>query len=762
MDRRNFLKTSTVGGAAAALSSCGHPEAPLVRFLPDEELVPGVATWKPSVCPGCRAGCGVLVRVMEGDAEVIRNGQHGVVRMGVAKKLEGNPEHPISQGRLCPRGQAAIQLTYHPDRLGHPLERVGARGSGEYKPLDWDAAISTLVERLRALDDRRAHATLAALTRPLRGVRRELIARFLQAFGAGPPSVFELFSDDVLRRANERSFGRRQLPTFDLSRARYVISFGADFLGTWNSPVAQSAAYGEMRQGRPGIRGTFVQVEPRMSQTGANADRWVPVRPGTEGVLALGLAHVMLQRGLASASSGAAVGALIDGWDAGLPAYAPEAVERETGVAARRIARLASELAADRPAVAIIGGAPLAHTNGFFNAIAVNALNAVLDSVGRPGGMRFMPEARITLPEVRSETSTASSAAREQSFSLLRDRMRGVTGPGVEVLLLYDANPVFAAPRAWRIREALAQVPFIVSFGSFLDDTSTFADLILPDHSFLESWMDDAPESGSDRAVVSVAAPAMRPLHDTRATADVLLEIARQLGGRVSTALPWHSYEDALRAAVQSVDAGASADAKTSADVWTLVQQQGGWWTETLESSSSEMKRAAGASIRRATPRFDGDETEYPFHFLPYPSQAFLDGSLAHLPWMQELPDVLSTAMWGTWVEINPRTAERLGVSQGDLVEVASSQGRLEAPALVSPGIAPDVVAMPVGQGHRTFTRYASGRGANPVALLAPLVEPESGTLAWAATRVRVARKGRGRLTLFAGGLRERPGGVTR
>src|SRR5262249_7846278 len=136
-----------------------------------------------------------------------------------------------------------------------------------------------------------------------------------------------------------------------------------------------------------------------------------------------------------------------------------------------------------------------------------------------------------------------------------------------------------------------------------------------------------------------------------------------------------------------------------------------------------------------------------------------LDGSLAHLPWLQELPDPLTSAMWSTWVEINPRTAERLGVSQGDVVEVASRFGAVRAGAFISPAIAPDVVAMPVGEGHRRFTRFASGRGENPVAILAPVMEPETGSLAWAATRVRVARVGDadGRLILFAGSLREQP-----
>ncbi len=169
-------------------------------------------------------------------------------------------------------------------------------------------------------------------------------------------------------------------------------------------------------------------------------------------------------------------------------------------------------------------------------------------------------------------------------------------------------------------------------------------------------------------------------------------------------------------------------------------------------------------SYRYEDPQFDGDPSEYPFLFLPYASQAFLDGSLAHLPWLQELPDVLSTAMWSSWVEINPRTAARFSISEGDLVEIASRHGRVRAPALVSPGIAPDVIAMPVGQGHENFTRYATGRGQNPVGLLAPLTEPATGALAWAATRVRVARVGdrTGELILFAGEMRERPRGLER
>src|SRR5207248_3183086 len=160
------------------------------------------------------------------------------------------------------------------------------------------------------------------------------------------------------------------------------------------------------------------------------------------------------------------------------------------------------------------------------------------------------------------------------------------------------------------------------------------------------------------------------PLHQTRATPDVLLDVGRRLQRPLDPQLPWATFETFLRES-----APGSAAAAPLAE--TRIE-----------------------AARFGEPHFDGSAAEYPFHFLPYASQAFLDGSLAHLPWLQELPDVLSTAMWSAWIEINPRTAERLQIAEGDLVEVASPHGTLRAPALVSPGIAPDVIAMPAGQGH--------------------------------------------------------------
>jgi anaerobic selenocysteine-containing dehydrogenase len=151
-------------------------------------------------------------------------------------------------------------------------------------------------------------------------------------------------------------------------------------------------------------------------------------------------------------------------------------------------------------------------------------------------------------------------------------------------------------------------------------------------------------------------------------------------------------------------------------------------------------------------PSFAGDDATYPFHLLVYSSSALLEGQLAHLPWLQGLPDPMTTVAWTTWLEMNPRTANDLRLAEGDIVGVESPNGRVEATVYVYPGIAPDVLAMPLGQGHTVYGRYARGRGANPFALLAPVTEEETGGLAWAATRVRVTPTARRRrLSKFEG-----------
>jgi len=754
MERRDFLKISAITGASAALNACGSPDHQMIRFIPEEDLIPGIATWKPSVCTLCPAGCGLLVRVMEGDAEVVRNGQLGLMQMGLAKKLEGNPAHPINKGKLCPRGQAGLQVTYHPDRVRNPLARSGPRGSGQFKEISWDEAMKQLVAQLSSVHAGNLQGRVAFISSPLRGQKRNIAAQFVGGFKNSQLIEFAFFDERVIRTANAASFRHDGPPTVDLGQSNYVISFGANFLGTWNSPVAQSVGYGEMRKGRPGMRGKLVQFEPRISQTAANADEWIPCTPGAEGVLALGMAHLLIQDKLRTAASAGAAGDLVEGWSQGLAEYAPEKIAAQTGVKAATLTRIAHEAAAHGPAVALIGDAAAAHTNSLFNAVAVNALNSLLGGAGKPGGIQFSP---VWNPGA-AKSAGAGAVSGGDAVRALAAEIESNSN-SVAALLVYGVNPVFATPAAWQVRQAFEKAPFIASFGSFIDETSVLADLILPDHSPLESWIEDTPDAGSTRMVVSVAAPAMLPLHDTRAMPDVLLDLAQQLGGEMAKALPWKTFDEAIQSDFAALyKAKGSKDAKSADDFWSNAQQQGGWWGPAESAPESAGTVKASGPVKFTEAEFDGNSTEYPYYFMPFPSQMFYDGSLADLPWMQEAPDPMSSAMWGTWVEMNPETANKLGIKQADLIEVASQHGTLRAPAMVTPGIAPDVIAMPIGQGHENYTRFASNRGANPISILAPMTVSGAETLAWSATRVKISRVGEGHLILFGGNLREDSG----
>jgi anaerobic selenocysteine-containing dehydrogenase len=419
---------------------------------------------------------------------------------------------------------------------------------------------------------------------------------------------------------------------------------------------------------------------------------------------------------LRSGDTHSRAGSLIAGWGEGLPDYAPEAVAKQTGVASDGITRLAHEIAAAPASAVVIAGAPLAQTNGLFNALAANALQSLLDAGRSESVVSFTPQPPLANQRPAQGQSSGYSLIKSLTQSVIEN-----DGNAPEMLVLYDANPVFGSPVGPRFAQALAKIPYIISFGSFIDETSAHADLILPDHAPLESWIDDIPESGATQAVLSLAPPAVHPLHNTRAMPDVLLDVAQRLGGPVAAALPWKSYDAMLRAAyVPLRQHSGSGTPESEDDFWTKITTQGGWWGA-APATRAQASPSSRPAMKIAEPKFDGAAQEFPFYLAPFPSQSLRDGSLAHLPWLQEMPDVITTAMWSSWVELNPKTAAQLRIAQGDLVEVSSQHGSVRAPAILSPGIAPDVVAMPIGQGHDKFSRFASGRGANPLSIVAPL-----------------------------------------
>ncbi len=715
LSRRDFLKIAT--GAAVATGF-----APTVRRIvlepfvrPPEETLPGKATWYASTCRQCPAGCGIVVRTINGRA----------------KKIEGNPAHPLNRGKLCARGQAGLQVLYNPDRLQNAVRQSGGRGSHKFEPLYWAEALEVLTDKLTTLSN---PSRLAFLSNLMPDHLHYLVSRFLETIGAPPPIMFDLLSAfggrSTTIQGSETLFGIPQHPVYDIRNADVIFSFGANFLETWESPVAYNHAFGEFRQGQTGGRGFFVHFEPRLSATAASADEWVPLRPGTDGLVALALGRIIVERNLG------AVGAFTQ-QEANLYLDVDiGAIADASGVSAEKLERLANIFAsADRP-LAIPGGYALGHQNSHAAFQAIQALNLILQRYGQNGGVFLSQPVPV---------DTMPSAGAPASFESVQRLIERMQAGEVDLLLIHGANPVFELPASTGFVEAIRQVPFVVSFSPFVDETALYADLILPDHTYLEAWGYQIPSPGADRPVVSSQQPVVRPLYDTRSTADVILALAADMGGSVAESLPWVDevlfLEDASGALFGS---SLSAYRATSAGAfWAAWRQNGGWWSEQELRQEPEPIGFPNNPLPAPPPSFVGDENEFPLHLYPYPSLGLSDGRGANLPWLQEMPDPMTTARWKNWIEINPQTAHELGVEDNDMVRILSPQGEIEAAVVVHPGIRPDVVAMPIGQGHKDFGRYAKGRGSNPIDLLAPVSNPETGALAWGATRVRVESTGR-------------------
>ena len=717
--RRNFIKLAASAATVAAVGSCVPASDRLVSMLepysrPPEETLPGEATWFASTCRQCPAGCGIVVRTINGRA----------------KKIEGNPLHPLNRGKLCARGQAGLQVLYNPDRIRQPLRQSGGRGSRSFEPLHWDEAQQLLLDRVQSTNSDR----IAFYSNQMPDHLYFLVSRWLEAQEAPPAIMFDLHSELEGRRASaiaaETLFESSTLPVYDISNADALYSFGANFLETWQSPVATTQGYRDFRQGQAGGRGFLVQFEPRLSSTAASADEWVPIRPGTEGLVALALGRIIVEERLGSVGTfGQPQAALYQSAKVGELAEASD-------VSVQALERLARILASsDRP-LAIPGGSPAGQQNSFDAYRAIHSLNWIMSRLGQRGGVYLSQDSPLPSLPIAPPPS---------SFDSVTDLIGNMKNGNVDLLIISGANPLYDVPKAAGFQEAIQRVPYVASFSPFVDETAVWTDLILPDHSYLESWGYQVPNPGADRPIVSSQQPVVNPIYDTRSTADIILTLASQQGGQVAEMLPWSNellfLEDATGGLYGSSISAYGSESPGS--FWTEWRKNGGWWSERELRQEPEPIGFGDDPLIATPPVFNGSEADYPFHLYPFPTVGLSDGRGANLPWLQELPDPMTTVSWQNWLEINPKTAEELGLDNDDIVKVISPVGEIEAAVVLYPGIRPDVIAMPVGQGHSDYGRYAEDRGTNVVDLFFPAAAPEIGSLAWGTTRIRIEPTGR-------------------
>ena len=696
INRRDFLKFMGLGGVGAAtLSGCDMPttvtleegKEKVVSYLaPEEYAIPGIGVWFASTCQQCPSGCGV----------------HGRVREGRVLKLEGNPDALNGKG-LCQMGQASLQGHYNPDRIMQPMARKG----GSLAPVSWEEAWKLMEEKVSGVGQGRS----AWFTGTISGHQGKLLAALNKAWGSKEHYVYEAVNNAVGEAVNEAVLGD-PAPAYRLDKAKAVLSFGADFLGTWMSPVHFSREYVKFRTGD---RGVLIQVEPKMSLTGGNADLWVAARPGTEGVIALGIANVLLTKHQVN-GNGLPQSALDE-----IAKYDVNKVTEITGVGGDTLVRIATYLKENSPSLVLSGESAHNHANGYQNAMAAMMLNVLLGNVGK------------TIEASNSMAFDDLKAKRGNSRALL-DFAKAADAGKYDVVFFMGANPVYTAPDHIGFKEKLAKVPFKVALSMFPDETTMAADLVLPLSSPYEEWGTLVAPYQPKEAAISVSQPLMKPLSaETMSVGDILLSMLKYHGvAEYKNYDDYYAYlRDAFNAMPGSVKGGKGDD-----EFWSASVQQG---FITAPTSGGSLKVSLG-NVGQSGYQANSD---YPFHLVPSSNQTMYDGRNANLPWLQEAPDQISKVFWESWAEIHPKTAAKLGVKEGDFIRVESDQGAIETQVYIFKGVQVDTVAVPMGRGHEEYGRYAKGIGVNPLKILSPAVEGKSGELATHATRVRISKAGR-------------------
>ena len=690
-DRRDFLKVLGWGGAAVALSGCGNTsiedgKETVVSYVQAKDyVIPGVAVYFNSTCAQCDAGCSIT----------------GKIREGRVLKLEGNPESPINRGKLCGLGQASVQHHYNPDRVREPLLRKGDKG----ETISWEKAYGLINEKLAGVKG----DEIAFLTGEMSGHQKVLLGNYMDSLGSGNHFVYEAVAPAVVRAANLKAYGV-EMPRYRIDKAKVVLSFGADFLGTWVSPVHFAQQYAAFRKGVDGQRGVLIQAESKMTLTGANADRWLAVRPGTEGILALGIINAL---GIATGD----VAELVKDYD-------KARVSRDTGVEPSHIDKIAAILRLRSPSLVLAGSAAEGYVHGMQNAEAINLLNHVLGNVGKT------IEAPVSVPFPQLAPSKGSTA----SLKKLNDDL---ASGKYKVLFSIATNPVFTAPASYKFGDNMAKAGFKVAFAHYLDETALQADLVLPLDSEMEDWGTHVPEYLADAAQINIQQPLMERLHaNTRGMGDILLALVKQRKPEEYKA--FDDYYGFLRfAMLQNKNALGGAE-----------KDDDNFWNDTLSNGIVKLSPASGALSAKADvggiklPAPKEADKQYPLRLIASVTSNLRDGRHTNQPWIQESPDPLTTIVWDSWVEIHPKKAAELGVVEGDIVKVTSRTGSISAQVYLFPGIHPEAVSIPIGRGHEAMGRYAKGYGVNPFSIMDAVFERETGELAMHETSVNIAKTG--------------------
>ena len=671
--RRSFLKTAGFTAAVSALAA-GCSRAPVEKAIP-------YLIQPEEIVPGVSyiyaSTCGACAA---GCGLLVKT------REGRPVKLEGNPSHPLSHGGLCAVGQASLLDLYDSQRLKGPWMQGR---SAIWEEVDRQIAAELAVIRSSGRAVRVLSGTISSPT-----LRAEM-QRFLAQFRDARQISYDALSSSAILDAHEQTHGARILPRYRFDRAEVILGFDADFLGTWLSPVEFTQGYsaGRRLDTRPPRMSYHVQFESRLSLTGSKADRRIRVAPGELGSVLLQISARIAR--LAGVTSPAAAQG---------PSPVPEPLLNEA----------AQRLWDARGKSLVVCGSQDVRLQ-----LLTNYLNHLLQNEG----------ATVDLAQPSQQR-----AGNDRELQALLDEL---AQDKVAALFLHGVNPVFDLPGGAALAEALRKIPLVVSFAARLDETSSLARFVCPDHHPLESWGDAEPVRG----MPSLFQPVISPLAGTRAVLESLAAWRGQPRAAYDT-LRDHWRENILPRQEREKEFQSFWDKSVEAGFAEL----------TPETPKPAKFRAPAPAALPETPALAPGE----FSLVLYAKPAMLDGRHAHNPWLQELPDPISKVAWDNYACLSPAAAQRLGLRESDVIRLQArgTKDAIELPVYLQPGQHDDVVAVALGYGAKATERFKDagpkwlfgkpdvdkdgriGKNAAPLLLLA------GGTLQYTRPGVQITKTG--------------------
>jgi len=753
VSRRSFLAISGCALAAIAASQLlRKPEASLIQpLLSSQEASHIDEKYVVTSCLNCSGRCAITVRVVNGKAV----------------KIAGNPLSQASEGTVCPRAHIGLQVLYDPERIRTPLKRTntakGRRVDPGWVPISWEEGLNEVAGRLHELRNQAEPQKLVAFYGLVSRSSEDMILRFAQAYGT--PNVVSDEGGEAERVGRWLADGNYAEFSYELGKANYVLSFGASLLESETPLSTALRHWGRMRREKPN-RGKVVVIDPRYSVTAARADEWLPINPGTDAALALGIAHVIIAEGLYDADFIANHCSGFDKFKELVSAgYSPAQAARITGIDAEVIGRIAREFAQTRPAIAWVGRGAFAWQNGAYTSFAIYCLNALVGSLDVPGGViypefpayREMPaviEDEIARKGRASPLLAADNSLARPAINQIPEAISSDNPYSVEMAMGFDSNFNMSLPSSANWDEALKEIPFYVHLSPFPSEMAQYADILLPTTTYLEEW--GYEHSLTIPTEVRLRQPAVEPQFEAKSIADVVFELAQKTGDsvarsfagvgddaegfvryRTSNLIDWDELQE------KGVWEGADYEYQKHSRIFKTPSGKFEFYSEGYQNLLAEkgVKARPEAFLPHyEAPEYFGENKDYPLTLVTYHPVMDIRNGSQNYPWAQEVYLVEHGRGWNNFVEVNSETAGAYDFKDGDMVWVESPFGKLKVKARVFEGIHPGVVAIALGQGHYAYGRWQKNIGVNPNDILGVAFDRLSGGAASFNTRIRIYR----------------------